>query len=461
MNKSNYKSSLKIAISLLFIVAVSIMIIISLMDPFISKTAPLRMSAGSSEGKRHEIAKTIVNVARKKGLEIDNPVSTEGSVETIKRVVEGELDLGLIQGGLLKYLEDQELQSILGDKFIKKDGLLKLRQVDTLDIEPLHMLFKPSIMEEGVREIRDLSGKRKILNLSEKGSGTHLLALQLLKFVRLKPETDYIEKNLSYRELKELAYDKLPDAVFTVSLLRSPIAQYLIEERGYRLVGIPYGKSLSIDNTGIKPANIDKYIYSSQTEAVETIGTTLLLVTNTEVSDENVERLLETTKDVEFNLIVNRIQVPEQTPEYPLHPGVAKFASKNEPIFTREVLRSKYAINGALFLILIALIVNLRYAWSKRRSEQEHIKQLVVYSDYRKKVSDLEQELNRLSSENTEEYVAKLERLRRDLIEIRNKANNDFYTVEFVDPAISDQFQRYINSVISSVESILNSIRSR
>ena len=462
MSNSPRSFKLKIAISLLLTLGISALILLSLIFPLISKSDPIQISAGSRDGKRYEVAKALVDVTRDKGLNIADPTSTEGSIKTIKLVSEGKLDLGLIQGGLLKYLEDQDLQPVLETNFVEKAGLLRIRQIDTLDVEPLHLLFKPSLVNAGIKEIENLRGKKKVLNLGEKGSGTHLLALQVLKLVRLWPEKDYFEKNLSYHEIRALNNDELPDAVFTVSLLRSPVAQYLIENHDYELIEMPYGKSLSIDNTGIKKFVIDRYVYGSkQAKSVETIGTTLLLVTNGGVSDENVSKLLEITRGAEFNTIVNRVSTPEQFPEYPLHSGVGKFASRNEPLFTREFLRSRYVVNGLLFLILIALLANLRYTWTKRLLEQEHVKQVEAYSNYRKEVSDVEQELDKLREENPDDYYAKLGRLRKNLIEIRDKANKELYSTESVDPTIADPFQRYINSVISSVENLLSATRSR
>src|SRR5262249_31643845 len=462
MSNSHKSFKLKIAVSLLLTLVISVLIFISLIIPFISKSDPLQISAGSRNGKRYEVAKTLASVARDKGLNIADPVPTEGSIKTIKLVAEDKLDLGLIQGGLLKYLEDQELRSVLEANFVERTELLRIRQIDTLDVEPLHLLFKPSIVDEGIKEIESLRGKKKVLNLGEKGSGTHLLALQVLKLVRLLPEKDYFEKNLSYQDIRTVTYDEMPDDVFTVSLLRSTIAEYLIENYGYELIEMPYGKSLSIDNTGIKKSIIDRYIYGSkQARSVETIGTTLLLVTNDGISEGNVSRLLEITRGVEFNTIINRVSTPEQFPEYPLHSGVGKFASRGEPLFTREFVRSRYVINGLLFLILIALVANLRYTWTKRMLEQEHIKQLEAYSNYRKEVSDVEQELDKLREENPDDYYARLERLRKNLIEIRDRVNNDFYSTDSVDRTISDPFQRYINSVISSVENLLSATRNR
>src|SRR5262245_61678138 len=115
MSASHQQFRMKVGGSLILAVAVVTLMRVSLVNWFLSLARPLRISAGSGEGKRHEIAKTLVSVSRHRGLSIDDPVPTTGSVQVIKQVAEGTLDLGLVQGGLLKYLEnslkDQELRS--------------------------------------------------------------------------------------------------------------------------------------------------------------------------------------------------------------------------------------------------------------------------------------------------------------------------------------------------------------
>src|SRR5215475_8737542 len=111
MKELHIKLSPQILVFLLLALIVSVVIVISLIQPFVSTPTVLKISAGSRKGKRNEIAKTLAAVARSKGLNIANPISTEGSEKIIRLVAEGGsseagLHLGLIQGGLLKYLVD-------------------------------------------------------------------------------------------------------------------------------------------------------------------------------------------------------------------------------------------------------------------------------------------------------------------------------------------------------------------
>jgi len=436
----------------------------------------LKISAGSKKGKRNEVAKTLAVVARSKGLNIANPIPTEGSETTIKLVAEGGsteagLHLGLIQGGILKYLVDPQRRLTSDENSVGISDISKIRQIDSLDTEALHLLFKPSMKNEGIEWIEDLKGKKKVLNLSETRSGTQILSHEVLKLAGLT-EKDYVESNLSYEQLESYkkigdnevdkrTYNELPDAVFIVSMLRSTTAQHLIDTFQYRLVPIPYAKSLSIDNAGIKSIEIDKHVYgSTQKEKIETIGTTLLLVANESVTDEDVVKLLETTRSVEFNTLVNR-SIPEQIPEYHFHSGVLKYASKDDPIFTQKLLRSRYTLNGLLFFILLVLVLILRYVWLKQKLDQEKIIQIESFSSYRQQVSSVEQRVVKIMEENPVDYFTKLEQLRKELIDIRDKADHEFFELGGVSNTISEPLQRYINSVISSIENLLTLSRDR
>lgn len=471
MKELHIKLSPQILIFLLLVIIVSVAIVISLIQPLVSAPPELKISGGSRRGKRNDIAQTLAAVARSKGLNIADPISTEGSEKTIKLVAKGRstadgIDLGLIQGGLLKYLENPLRRPATEENSVDSVDISKIRQIDTLDTEALHLLFKPSLKNEGIEQIEDLKGKKKVLNLSEKGSGTDILSHEVLKLAGFS-EQDYVETNLSYEQLvsykktgdlraDKRTYNELPDAIFIVSLLRSPVAQYLIDTFQYRLIPIPYARALSIDNAGIKSMEIDKHVYgSSQTEKIETIGTTLLLIANESVADEDVVKLLEITRGADFNTLVNRT-IPEQVPEYQFHSGVVKYATKDDPIFTQKMLRSRYTLNGLLFFILLVLVPILRYVWIKQKLEQEKIRQIESFSSYRHQVSNVEQRVVKIMEENPVDYFTKLEHLRKELIDIRDKADHEFFELRGVSNTISEPLQRYINSVISSIENLLS-----
>lgn len=116
----------------------------------------------------------------------------------------GEVDAAMVQGGLE-----------LGDSAV-------LRQAAALHVEPQHPLVKPEIHGAVSGNLATLRGK--VVNLGEPGRGSRVLASEVLEFSGLEPGSDFVASDLGYAELeRETDRSRLPDAVFTVSTLPSPI----------------------------------------------------------------------------------------------------------------------------------------------------------------------------------------------------------------------------------------------
>src|SRR5262249_41178323 len=152
--------------------------------------------------------------------------------DALDQVDRHALDLALVQGGL------------------QRNGWPHVRQVATLHVEPLHLLVKKELYDKVSAHLAALDGKT--VNLSEAGSGTHDLAVEVLAFVGLHPRgggraRGYIPMALSRQQLfaaKDAA--RLPDAYFLVSSLPGPTVKYLVEQHGYRLVRLPFGEAFAL-----------------------------------------------------------------------------------------------------------------------------------------------------------------------------------------------------------------------
>jgi TRAP-type uncharacterized transport system substrate-binding protein len=174
----------------------------------------LRMTAGDTIGRRHQIAEVLARDAKRRGVRITF-TKTGGSSEALEKISRGELDCALIQGGI--------------------GTQPNVRQVASIAEEPLHLLVKPEL-EPRIRSqgLRGLRGKR--INLSTKGSGTRRVALVALDFADLHPGRDFTDEDVSYKDLESRAYAHLPDALFIVSLIPSPVVEQLVHRHGYVLV---------------------------------------------------------------------------------------------------------------------------------------------------------------------------------------------------------------------------------
>ena len=178
------------------------------------------MTAGQEGGTRHRIAQALRREAAHRRIAIELQAMA-GSEAALQAVDSGWVDAALIQGGL---------------DMIDHPGL---RQVAVLHVEPLHLLVKEEIYRAVARNLAGLRGK--VVNLGERGSGTYLLATEVMAFSGLRSEIDYTESTHSYADLeRETDGSRLPDAVFSVSTLPSPIARHLVSTHHYRLMSLPF-----------------------------------------------------------------------------------------------------------------------------------------------------------------------------------------------------------------------------
>lgn len=157
----------------------------------------------------------------------------------------GAVDLAPVQGGI--GLADHK----------------NIRQVATLYVEPLHLLVKEPL-EAGVsRNLAALAGHT--VDISKPGSGTYLLAAQVLEFSGLQlphgdqpgdvrtVQGDYgslLEQMAEFESSsdaeREAVLGDLPDAIFLISAVPSVAARQLVAVGGYRLVPLPFGDAFSL-----------------------------------------------------------------------------------------------------------------------------------------------------------------------------------------------------------------------
>ena len=259
------------------------------------KPVRLRMTAGQQGGTRHLIALELAGEAAQRAITIELR-ATAGSEEALRDLDSGRVDVALMQGGL------------------DMDDHPGLRQVAVLPLKPLHLLVKQEIHQAVARNLSGLRGR--VVNLGDRGSGTYLLAREVMVFSKLCAGIDFIEKNDSYTDLeRETERARLPDAVFSVSTLPSPIARHLVTEHQYRLVSLPYSEAFAlwalhpdrtrassageaatrIDRRHVYDATIPAFAYEIEPgvspEDIHTLGTRLLLVARRDVAATTIRRL--------------------------------------------------------------------------------------------------------------------------------------------------------------------------
>lgn len=396
-----------------------------------TKHDTFHITAGSEEGLRHLIAVKLAEFSTEEhvGLEV---IPTSGSRDALTKVNSGELHFALAQGGLpsSKYPD--------------------IRQVAVLHIEPLHLLVKPEVEGEGsvdhytLTELseRYLDRSNLRFNVSTSGSGTNALATVLLQFFNLQAGVDYESTRLSYSELMdpEMPFTELPDAVFTVSSLPSPVASYLINEKGYRPVELAMADAFRIDwsrhaaghvnrvlRQHVVASTIPAFTYQVNPPvprvAIPTLGTRLHLVAHRDIPADAVEHVVDAIYDSPFassaepKLVVNLLQT---SAEFPLHPGAADYLQKKTPIITEHVVamtEQVLAIMGTIFGAALFLWQGMLFARRRRRDRQflvciERVGEIEQRSlEYERdpamtidSLVDLQGELNQIKSDMVQQF---------------------------------------------------------
>ena len=392
-----------------------------------SRKIKLRMTAGDGSGLRHRLAQEFASEAVKSGIDI-TVEPTDGSESALARLSRGEFDIALVQGGL-KSRQDSPI-----------------RQISALHIEPLHLLVKPEsarlIAEKGLGQ---LAGRR--VNLGAVGSGTHALATEVLHFAGLAAASEnglmHFQANaLNYAELMQTDLSDLPDAVFTVSTMPSPIADFLTDKHDFRLVPLLFGEALSleaflelgsatnvgaVDKQHIFSTTIPAFTYSvepaSPPTTLQTIGTRLLLVANERVGGEEVKRLLECLYQSDFvkasrtTIDASLLDLPS---EFPMHRGSELYRQRNKPViagdaidYLEKVLAISATVAGALFFI-----GQWYLRFNRRRREAS-------FASYMERVIAIENEAmqNELAAQLD---LATLIRLQRELSKLKSDAVSKF-----------------------------------
>jgi TRAP-type uncharacterized transport system substrate-binding protein len=345
----------------------------------------LSMTAGDEPGMRHRVALRLVSEARRRGIQIGlSP--TVGSKAALDRVDSGQVEIALVQGGF------------------DPDAWRDVRQVTALNIEPLHLLVKQEILAEVGRDLAALRGK--VVNLGNKNSGTYDLAREVLEFSGLDlRKGDYEARDLGYGDLKQVEdRARLPDAVFTVSTLRSPVALHLVTAHNYRLVPLPFGEAFSlsasdegrddlprpardqsagdrvtrVDRRHVIDATIPAFCYGVDPgvppETIHTLGTRLLVVAHKGVAPKTIGRLLEVIYGTRFALISLPpldAKMLDLQPEWEWHEGTIDYVERNKPLIAADVvdlLEKELSICG---VVVTGVLFLGQWLWRRSRRRRE------------------------------------------------------------------------------------------
>ncbi|MGE0784770.1 MAG: TAXI family TRAP transporter solute-binding subunit [Sandaracinaceae bacterium] len=391
----------------------------------------LRVSAGDELGRRHQIAQVLARFARERDVHF-TLMPTSGSADALARVESGELDVALVQGGL--------------------DVGRHVREVAPLDVEPLHLL----VNDPSIQHIEDLRGHR--VNLSTRGSGTRELALELLGPVGLRPRRDFTEVELSYDELESKPMEQMPEAIFIVSTLPSPVVEQLIRRRGYSLVPLPYARAMHLRDIGILEATIPAFTYSVSPPMpdadIPTLATRMIMVARQDAPSEAIKVLLEVLDTEAFEHAASLSPISHDAlgqPEIALHDGALEWVHRNDPFLTPERIDNIESLRSFFVSVVVALFL----AWRGFRARQYR-----GFEVYLHQVTALEREVLTLER-GAELDLHRLLEIQNGLSDIKNRALEGYGVGNIGSGELLNGFLSHVSDVRSYLNRLILHERER
>lgn len=189
---------------ILLVVVIGFAVTYQFVEPPPPKT--LRIATGGKDGAYYAFAQKYASVLARDGITLE-VVSTAGSIENLDLLKKGEVSLALVQGGSSTDDDKERLQS-LGSLFL----------------EPVWVFTRKEKTLEGLSQLK---GKRVAVGAA--GSGTHLLATELLAADGVTPADATLIPEGPARALPWLSEGKI-DAVFFVASPEAPIVRTLLQD---------------------------------------------------------------------------------------------------------------------------------------------------------------------------------------------------------------------------------------
>ena len=237
------------------------------------------IATGRSDGAYYRFAKEYQKLLKKEGIDL-KIVTTAGSVEALKLLDKGEVDVAFVQGGTAEnYKNDKHLSSLA-----------------SIFYEPLWIFYKKDIKPN---YLYDLKGKT--ISIGEEGSGTKALSSMLLKVNDITAKNTHI-RYLSTKDAIESLKKGSIDALFMVVSPKSPNIKKLLLQQNIELFSFKRAlaykqKFLFLTNLTLGEGIIDlKHNIPPSNKVL--LATTCTLVQNNNFNPELMKLLLKIAKKV-------------------------------------------------------------------------------------------------------------------------------------------------------------------
>ncbi len=310
----------------------------------------MTVSGGGMLTKSHFLAKILEEEASQQRLSL-KVVPIPGSYEALQALDNGSLDLAFVQSG------------------IDVSNYPNVRYVASIEPELVQFLVKPNI-----KQIADLKGKT--INLGKKHEGVSVISNQILHFSGFVPDVDFTETDFSDEELLSMKPDLLPDVIVQVAYAPSPVVDFLVQKRDYRLLEMPFPPSLATRLGWVADSKILAYMYRIVPPVpatdIQVVGVNLNILAGKNVDPRAIVKFLKVLYSP-FTAARFGIPIPEDrfltSSGFQLSSGTEAYIEEKQPFITNALLdRIKATIGLIMSLGSILLVV---FKWFRRPEDDQ------------------------------------------------------------------------------------------
>ena len=296
----------------------------------------IALATGGRAGGYYAKGRALAEVLERRHSYSLEVVETQGSLENIRRLRNGEVDFALIQGGLPEDMEG-------------------LQGVAALDMQFAHIIAPSDASTEG---FRDLSGRR--VGVGPEDGGSAVLARQIFSFFSFgAPPVLVYDHNA---DLEQAFLDDEIDAAFLVYSLFSPAVEKLLSTGWYKLIPLRESQAVSSYLYGVSTENIphslygpDRMIPLALTGDIPTVGVKTLLVSRPDVTPRVVRAVLDALYSVDFRRTAHLPDLNEgwgrNIREFTLHAAAEKYYTRNEPVSSDRFEIASFFLAGLIGLV--------------------------------------------------------------------------------------------------------------
>lgn len=160
----------------------------------------------------------------------------------------------------------------------------------------------------------------------------------------------------------------LPEVVILTSFAPSDVADFLVKNRDYSLLEIPFPKSLALRLGWVAQARITAYMYKVSPPVpprdIETIGVNLHLVANKDVDPRAIARVLEVlySPGVEQRTRIRLDEKDLTIPSgFPLSKGSEMYLARNNPLLSTATLDRIKALFGLVLSVASTILIVFKW----------------------------------------------------------------------------------------------------